>query len=687
MLESNITLNPRLIRLLDILLSAENPVKVDTLAQKLETSRRTVFRELENADSVLGCFQGTLTSIAGKGIIFSGEKETRQKLLETLSKYKTSPATKRERLLRLLIELIRNAGNVQKLYFYSDMFKVSESTISSDLDELEKYLLGKNVFMIRRSGFGVYLEGTEEALRTVLVNYFITSIGTEIKCYSVDFDFPEEETEKGIQKLLLMPFVKANTAWLTNESLTLITLYLMVMIERIKKGKIIVSLNEAHGFYQKSLAEKIVDEMERVFSITISKVEVENLALWIEACRAKSDTPLKPEKQEREELITSLTFKMIERFDPNISAILKTNEQLVKFLSRHLQSALTRLEKRIELPNPLEKELITNYYESYEKSCRATEVLEEYLGFKIGTNEITFIQIHFLAALNAMGEQKIKRRILHACVICFSGIGTGYMLSYQIRKKFKGYLEVEVSGYDEKSTWEKVDFLISTIPLEEKEIPTILVKTILREEDYEEIQKIINTLSFQDRKEVKPFSEKSGMEEKLIDIIGVFTQAYNLLDSFSIEYIKKDISFNELVSFASFLSSKENAETICSALTKREYLGTQVVPELEIVLLHAKTFGVNFPLFKIIIPEEKMFVNDYFKKTKACILMLLPENSSQEISKLMGSISSALIDMPQFLKSILEGNKEEIKSFIEMEIQETLAQYCDRKLSLYKEKL
>jgi hypothetical protein len=59
------------------------------------------------------------------------------------------------------------------------------------------------------------------------------------------------------------------------------------------------------------------------------------LAEWLQACRAKQGNPLGSETTESKDLIQSLTFKMIDRFDPSIAAILKTNEQLVALLSRH----------------------------------------------------------------------------------------------------------------------------------------------------------------------------------------------------------------------------------------------------------------------------------------------------------------------------------------------------------------
>jgi mannitol operon transcriptional antiterminator len=671
-------LSPRLLRLLELLIQFDAPVKVDALASVLSTSRRTVFRELENAHPVLTAFHATLVSVPGRGIAFSGNTEARQKLLEALAEYKSQPISKKERLLRLLVELIEHSGEIQKLYYYSSSLEVSESTVSNDLDDLEPWLAGRGLVLIRKSGLGVQCDGTEEALRTALVSRFMLDGDSGGKSYTAAFGFPGEDIETGVREILRSK--KHAVDWMTPESFCLMSLYLMVLIVRVGEGKIITNGHVSAGGFQNLLAEELAAEVEKVFSLFLPKTERQVLSGWIQACRSKQESPLEPGPTDQQDLIRHLTMHMIDRFDPLIAAILKTNEQLTRFLSRHLESAIPRLKGGIALPNPLETELVKNYPEVYEKTCRAAKVLEEHLGFPVPSHEVSFIQIHFLAALAVLGERNIRRRALRVGIVCVSGIGMSYMLAYQVRKRFKGELEVEVSGYDEKDSWADADFLISTIPLIETDKPIVRIQTILGEEDYQKIQEAINAFAFTERGNAEIPVRSVFLEKRLDELIEIFMQSRCLLDNFTVVSIKAGCSFDELIRFAAARFSRENPEALYQALTAREALGTQIVDALGIVLLHSRSAVNRSPVFAVIVPEGGLFSGDDLKNIKSCVFMVLPEKAPKEMTELMGRISSALIDLPLFLEAVQAGNRETIRAVLEREISDVLTR-CGEKLT------
>ncbi|MDR0378555.1 MAG: PRD domain-containing protein [Candidatus Accumulibacter sp.] len=671
-------LSPRLARLLEHILCFDEPVKVDTLASVLDTSRRTIFRELENAGNLLAASGSELVSVPGKGIAFSGDDEIRRKLREELAVYTPQPVSKRIRQLRLLIELIANAGETHKLFYYASILETSESTVSHDLDELENWFVGSGVVITRKSGLGVHCEGAEENLRTALINRFMADEDSGGKFCTSVFDFPGEDTEAGVREILRRK--AAMLDWMTSESLRLITLYLMIMVERVRRGKTVGSALAPVGHFQTALAEELAMEVARELSLELPEMERWALAGWIQSCRSKLDGPLGPvsaEKQAFTQHLTLLTLQMIDRFDPSIAAVLKTNDQLVRLLSRHLEFALPRLEGGIYLPNPLEKELIENYPEVYEKTRASAKVLEERLGFPVPSNEVSYIQIHFLAALAVLEEQNTRRRMLKAGIVCVSGIGASYMLAYQVRKRFKGELEVEVSGCDDRISWANMDFLISTIPLEYTEKPVILVPTILGEKDFQKIRETITAIAFTERKAERDEPSRF-LEKRLDDMIAIFVQSRKLLDNFSVESIRADCSFDELIHFAATRFSPENPDAIRRALAAREAITTQVVEKLGIVLLHTRSAHHALPLFAVIVPEGKFFTDAHFRRTESCVLMLLPENAPREMTELMGSISSALIDLPSFLEAVRAGDREAIRAVLEKEISEIIA-ICGRK--------
>ncbi|MDR2793352.1 MAG: PRD domain-containing protein [Treponema sp.] len=674
--------SPRLHRLFELLLRNHEPMKVDDLAAALETSRRTVFRELENAAALLTPLGGAVSSVPGKGIIFSGGNDEREKLKYALSERCFQPASKRERLLRLLMELIANTGAVQKLYYYAASLSVSESTVSKDIDELEPWLAAHNITITRKSGLGITCTGSEESLRAALVSRFMTDGDSGGKSYTAAFGYPGDKIERGVRMALRAAGERID--WMTVESYAMMTFYLLVMTERFMRGNLVTSnIVLSDGFlsdgFPLSLAVYLLKEIEKQLSCSFPETEQRLLMKWIGACRAKQDSPLVIGNLERQELAEGLALRMVDRFDPPIAAILKTNDELVRLLSQHLIPSLTRLKEGIELPNPLEEDLIKNYPDVYQKTCRAAKVLEEYLGSPVPSNEISFLEIHFLAALAALGEQNMRRRVLRAGIVCAAGIGTSYMLAHQIRKRFKGELQVEIASWDDRSSWAEDDFLISTISIEDTEVPCIRVQTILGEEDFKKIQDVVIAYGFIERNSEKSISSPT-LEKTLGDIDEVIRHIRALLRDFSVESIKGDCSFEELADFAAHRFAPENPLAVYHAFMNREAQGTQVVHDLEIVLLHARTAVKTTPVFAVIVPEGGVFTKGYFKNAKSCVFMLLPEMAPKDLGNIMGGISSAIIDMAFFLEALQTGNREGIRSTLEIELSGSLALYCNEKL-------
>jgi len=109
----------RLNQILRIFLGEGQPVAVKELATRLNISRRTVFRELENTDFLLGRFGLRLGTAAGKGLVFEGNDESRARLLMELDEHAgPQPAGKHERQSRLALLLLRS-DELQKLYCYA----------------------------------------------------------------------------------------------------------------------------------------------------------------------------------------------------------------------------------------------------------------------------------------------------------------------------------------------------------------------------------------------------------------------------------------------------------------------------------------------------------------------------------------------------------------------------------------
>lgn len=161
--------SPRLKRILLLLLEAPDQTytKIESLANDLKTSRRTIFRELENVNELLALSGVKMETRTGKGIRLTGEAANKKLLKEDLNVDDVTYVNKEERRKLLAFELLRHE-QVRKLIYYANMFQVSESTISHDIESLEP-LFEENGIQIKKEGKNrIEIVGSETRRRNAM---------------------------------------------------------------------------------------------------------------------------------------------------------------------------------------------------------------------------------------------------------------------------------------------------------------------------------------------------------------------------------------------------------------------------------------------------------------------------------------------------------------------------------------
>jgi hypothetical protein len=437
---------------------------------------------------------------------------------------------------------------------------------------------------------------------------------------------------------------------------------------------------KADGF-QWELADFLADGLEHYFTLSLPQEERRNIVLQISACRAKQFSPVEIESPENREFVESLTLQMIEAFDPHLAPVLKTNERLVEGLQRHMYPALSRLKGKVALQDPFKGALDRQYPELYVKTMNVGKTLEKVLNVPVPESEISFIAIHFYAAFFAMGEKNMRKRTLRVGVVCIAGVGISYMVASQIRRRYAGELEITICGWNDHEAWEKTDFLVSTLPLDVQNKTVLYVHTILDDTDHQNIRNMINTLAFVEKTSAGPVTRLS-LGQRIDTAIPILEQTNTLLAGFTVITIADSCTFEELVRFCAEYAGKtpEDAQNIQHNLMEREAMSTQIITDMNIVLLHARCMGVSDPLFVIVRPDGGVFSGAYFHGVKSCVLMLLSAQCPYEMTQIMGNISAALVETPAFLDAVYSGNAPLIRTILEAELSDSVAQYCIEKI-------
>lgn len=699
-------LSPRVQDIVRTLLLEKSPMPVKVLAEQIGISKRTVQRELEYLDRPLKKYGLKFCSKTGSGVWLEGTEEDRARLLQEISQSDNLDVTNRtERRKRLILEILKDKG-LKKLYYYSDMFGVSEATVSSDLESVEDWLSQFALTIVRKPGYGVSIEGLEKDFRKALRAFIDVNMDTRIvrDLYEDRSEallrMVSDKHEKNIYRVLdeeiLKRVVKAVLSMqdkrirnLTENSYTGLIIHVTIAVNRMLKQEIIEE-NElpaifAEGDEEYQLAGRIKEALEREFALTIPEEETAYICLHIKGSKVQQVEVDEAERRlmnEPRELLDTVV-EMIDAYDSEVAFALKQDEEfVVQGLIAHLQPTLVRLANGMKIQNPLLDHIKQEYGDIYNRCLEVAKVIERRYGYPVPDAETGFLAIHFGAAMVRLEGRKESKRKVWIGIVCASGIGISRLMLSKLTRTFVNRVEVRAYGKYELTPYvlERTDVLVSTIPLTEVEADVVMVSPLLSERDMDAIEQKVR------RYERMPLVEQKEEEEaftrQLEQVNFIAMQIRGIIKDLGLWKVDNRIGFEELL-----MAIGENASPyhdrqvkIQEDLRARERMGTQIYPEFGFALFHTRTEGVVKPAFSVYLTKDLgLYQDPYFREIGAVIVMLLPQDEHvAENSRILGHISEQLIEEPDFLDTILEGDKEQIRAQLSRYLKQFFNQYLDK---------
>ena len=694
-------MTPRLKQILNIMLRENRELSVQALAELCGISKRTVQRELESVEGCLKDYRISFRSKTGVGVWLEGEDQEMKRLSLAINQGDSYDVSNREdRRKRLTLEILKEKG-LKKLFYYSSQFQVSEATISGDLEAISRWLSHYSLFVVRKPGSGIYIDGKEENYRKAIRDFIRENVDTRVL---KDFYDDSAEAEyslkdagmKNIGGLLddaVIKRVKDCIADMKHERILNMTetsyaamiIHITIAIGRILQSETI----ESEGKWQEInkededylLAKELVDRLAGEFDLKIPEIEISYIYLHIKGSKHEKlqygeDCSLEIDNREFQQLLNH----MIDAFDREKTLYLKQDDEFIQGLLVHLQPTIFRILHNMQIHNPVLEDIKENYADIYERCKRVAEVLSLWLKKEVPEEETGFLTVHFGAALVRLEEKNESIRQVHVGVVCSSGIGISRLMSAKLEKAFKGRIAVTAYGKNEVTPYieSKADFFVSSIPIDVTEIPVIYVNPLLGENDMEAIRKTLYRYERLPGKSVEEDAFTLQLEE--INILAVQVNA--ILKYLGFFKVDNDITFEELLlAIGEKLSPyADRREMIQEDIMKREKIASQIFGEMGFALLHEKTKGVLRPCFTVCMTKDLgPFCNPYFKGITIVLVMLIPDDENSRINReIMGSISGMIIEDCDFLDTIGKGNKEEIRSMLTRHLKQFFYKYLNQ---------
>ncbi|MDP2815033.1 MAG: PRD domain-containing protein [Erysipelotrichaceae bacterium] len=685
--------SPRLIKLLILLVEHSDYVPVAALAEKLGTSKRTLFREIQGCNRMLQPFGMQLETKSGVGIRLLGEPADKSRLLKTLMDHQSTLGfyDKEQRRMMLTAELLKNKSIV-KLLNFAQLFDVSEATISNDMDLLDEWFNRYRLKLTRRPGLGVYLEGNEDDVRKAMTDFVHLQLEENklmdlIYMHRDKFDFEDyfsSSEPNGIMSLLnrkilirVIEVLKENKEGylqrMAESSFIGLVIHLTIAIERMINHEIIDI--DSHLFeelkddedYDK--AKVLAEYMEDEFEIEFPDAEIAYILMHLKGAKLRYlDSSLDDDLQVlvKDYDIKRMVEMIIRRYEQITGISLIDDEVLETGMITHLRPALTRMYYQLEIRNPLLEQIKDQYAEVYKNSKKACDVIEVELKQKVPDDEIGYLAMHFGAAIERLNQRMQVNRTIRIGVVCASGIGISSLLSSRIRSLFPEIHEVKpLAMEDVKAGIEReVDLLVTTLVLKQQLLPSVYVHPLLANDD---IEKIRSAIAQSKLVKNELFKKDESLSDKIDEIGQINNMIKQLIGQIEVIEISSDYTFDRLIDSCAHLTSSDEAQyvQIHADLVRRESMGSVILENERIILFHAKTSAIREPIVKILLSDKDGFNDVQAKKAAGILLMLIGSPALKIHGEILSQISQSCIEDNRLSLAIINKNHDRIVQEIE----------------------
>lgn len=675
-------------KILLFLLEQNKPSTAKDIGKSIDVSSRTILRKMNKVEEYLKSKDYTLIRKPGYGTYIGNSKEEKLFLKNILLNDKTDIHYKPdERQDYIITELLR-AKEPIKMYAFANSLNVTEGTISGDLDKIEILLKKYNIEVVRRQGYGIFIEGSEKNYRKLLVSLIyenkldkeiLSFIGEKVKKIykpsQVQIDvnnrllnMVDTNTIETIQ-MIVRKIEKSKKYKLNDSQYVALIVHLSLAIERIKGGDNIKIdpkyLFNLRPFEEFKIAKFIASEIEESFNVKIPEDEIAYITMHLMGSSKKIDLINFDDTfyVDRYRIIRT-SRAMLKKASKIENIDFLKDDMILLDLARHLEIAIKRINMGVDIRNPLIHEIKTKYKKIFKTGTEVSKILEKEFDIKVPEGEIGYIAIHLGGA-----AERINNYLYKVYVLCPSGIGTSRLLATKIDNEFKNIKVVNIASILnlENDDLLDIDFLISTVPLNINKVPWVVISPLLLDDDIKTIKEFIQKIKIQNRnikakKEIKNQKDESkyNLKEYLELKINYAKAGIEILDNF----VYKNVEINSFQDILNVIQKadfhiKGGWEILETDINKRESLGKIVLEDLKTRIIHSRSNKVKHLSVMFIDIKNKCVIDN--KNLEKVVILLAPIDIREEYVETVGSISAGFIK-----KDLLKVNGEKnANKFIE----------------------
>lgn len=496
-------MNTRQKHILHMLLTEPHPyIVVRNIAMKLNCSEKTIRNDFEEIERYLAeVSQAKLLRRPGIGVSLEIAEHEKAKIAARLfrSSQDRDDETDENRMAAIAYRLLMETKpvTIQEL---ADKHYAGKSAIKKDLDSLGQWLKDRKLSVVPKQKVGVTIEGKERDKRAALskLSHLIGKAGNSF----IKEQFAAHEVE--IVTRELKQFEKDTQLFFTDEALDNLLVHTLLMVRRTKLRQPI-SFSEQEKVFVREKKEfrwtsAFMQKLERLFAVRFPEDEAAYLTAHILGGKIRSQTRIEaadPGGRPAGDmaLITGLMESLVHKMSALTLVGFAEDTILMEGLSIHLYSTIHRLSYGLTVSNPMLQDIKRMYPYIFDMVIYAIREITGGYPFLIPEEEAAYLTLHFQASVERLS--KPAEQVKQIITVCHMGIGMSQILRTKLERKFPelNVLDsIRKADLSEYLAHHSVDFAVSTIPLENVNLPYIKVSPLLEAGEMKKIAEFIDSL-------------------------------------------------------------------------------------------------------------------------------------------------------------------------------------------------
>lgn len=337
----------------------------------------------------------------------------------------------------------------------------------------------------------------------------------------------------------------------------------------------------------------------------------------------------------------------------------------IRNLAVQLNASICRTFLGIPLHNPLLAEIRSHYnslYAAVQYTCNL--VFTEY-HIHLSEHEIAFITM-YLGYLRDCGEWASND--CSVLILCPNGIGAARILFGKMQKLFPDLRRIEISSLKNwRESNQEYDLILSTVDLQNAtpaRTRVLIVSPFLSADDIERIRDaaadIQTKLGAKNRP--APYPPSLGSIHRTI------TQtAAQMFQSIRVHRTEAENMNGLIAQIASRLEAEgvtTNRNEVERLITEREAIGSVVIPDARLALLHTRSETIREPYIGVYRLNGALTLHNPDARDEPVdtfVVLLARKNEHPEILEMLGNFSIAMAEESAFAETLRTGTAEEVR--------------------------